>query len=187
MSDDYFAENDRTAAETVEGSGGATLTLAAIETLTGISYVTLQRYAQAHGDRLPHEGEGRNRKYYPEAVDVFKEIREESQNRRGRSTGPGQGQGQDTPKKSKKGAVKKAAGSKPGRGHGSRRVQRAATPSPAPPAIIPPDPATLAYRRAQIMMELQTVEKILKPILEEQARLQGSLTELDLAAAWPTS
>lgn len=183
MSDDYF-ESVNAAPDTNPTEGGATLTLAAIETLTGISYVTLQRYAQAHGDRLPHEGEGRNRKYYPEAVDVFREIREENQTKK---TGPRVKREKEitveTNSMRRQAAAKKAQAKKKSR---VSRSQATVAP-PAPPAIIQPDPATLAYRRAQIMMELQTVEKILKPILEEQARLQGSLTELDLAAVWPTS
>ena len=58
------------------------LTLTAIGEQTGISGPTLQRYLKLYGDRIPHEGEGRKRRYHPEAVAVFNEIR--SQSRRGR-------------------------------------------------------------------------------------------------------
>ena len=58
------------------------LTLTAVGQQTGISGPTLQRYLKLHGDRIPHEGEGRKRRYHPEAVAVFNEIR--SQSRRGR-------------------------------------------------------------------------------------------------------
>ncbi|MCY3966870.1 MAG: hypothetical protein OXG83_17805 [Acidobacteria bacterium] len=58
------------------------LTLTAIRQQTGISGPTLQRYMKLHGDRIPHEGEGRKRRYHPEAVDVFREIR--SKSKRGR-------------------------------------------------------------------------------------------------------
>lgn len=58
------------------------LTLTAIRQQTGISGPTLQRYMKLHGDRIPHEGEGRKRRYHPEAVDVFREIR--SRSKRGR-------------------------------------------------------------------------------------------------------
>lgn len=63
---------------------GAHLTLAAIEQLTGISYVTLQRYAQQFGDRLAnvYEGTGRNRRYYPAAVEEFRKIKAEMIERR---------------------------------------------------------------------------------------------------------
>ncbi len=58
------------------------LTLTAVGKQTGISGPTLQRYLKLYGDRIPHEGEGRKRRYHPEAVAVFNEIR--SQSRRGR-------------------------------------------------------------------------------------------------------
>jgi hypothetical protein len=58
------------------------LTLTAIGQQTGISGPTLQRYLKLYGDRIPHEGEGRKRRYHPEAVAVFNELR--SQSRRGR-------------------------------------------------------------------------------------------------------
>ncbi len=58
------------------------LTLAAIGRRTGISGPTLQRYIKLYSDRIPHEGEGRKRRYHPEAVAVFREIR--SRSKRGR-------------------------------------------------------------------------------------------------------
>lgn len=58
------------------------LTLTAVGQQTGISGPTLQRYLKLHGDKIPHEGEGRKRRYHPEAVAVFRELR--SQSRRGR-------------------------------------------------------------------------------------------------------
>lgn len=54
------------------------LTLTEIGERTGISYPTLVRYAKLYLDRIPHEGEGRRRRYYPEAVEVFQQIRSES-------------------------------------------------------------------------------------------------------------
>lgn len=63
-------------------AGPKLLTLTAIRQQTGISGPTLQRYVKLHGDRIPHEGEGRKRRYHPEAVAVFREIR--SQSNRGR-------------------------------------------------------------------------------------------------------
>ena len=62
------------------------LTLTAIQKETGISGPTLQRYMKLHGDRIPHEGEGRKRRYHPEAVAVFREIR--SKSKRGRKPKP---------------------------------------------------------------------------------------------------
>lgn len=54
------------------------LTLTAISEQTGISYPTLLRYVKLYGDRIPHEGKGRSRRYHPEAVEVFQQLRAES-------------------------------------------------------------------------------------------------------------
>lgn len=51
------------------------LTLTEVGRRTGISYPTLLRYVKLHLDRLPHVGKGRKRRYKPEAVPVFEEIR----------------------------------------------------------------------------------------------------------------
>lgn len=59
-------------------SGPSLLTLSSICQETGISYPTLQRYVRLFGDRIPHEGEGRKRRYHPDAVAVFRELRAES-------------------------------------------------------------------------------------------------------------
>ncbi|MXX74650.1 MAG: hypothetical protein F4Y77_04495 [Holophagales bacterium] len=58
--------------------GPALLTLSSIGQQTGISYPTLQRYVRLFGDRIPHEGEGRKRRYHPNSVAVFRELRAES-------------------------------------------------------------------------------------------------------------
>jgi DNA-binding transcriptional MerR regulator len=57
---------------------GGLLPLTAIAEKTGISYPTLVRYVKLHGDRIPSEGKGRSRRYHPEAIAVFKELRAES-------------------------------------------------------------------------------------------------------------
>jgi DNA-binding transcriptional MerR regulator len=64
-------------AATSSGSGKL-MTLTQISEDTGISYPTLVRYVRLHGDRLPHEGKGRGRRFYPQAVEVFRELRSES-------------------------------------------------------------------------------------------------------------
>jgi len=58
------------------------LTLTEVGERTGISYPTLVRYVKLHGDKIPYEGKGRRRRYHPEAVAVFQELR--SQSGRGR-------------------------------------------------------------------------------------------------------
>ena len=85
-------------AKSASGSGNL-LTLTQISETTGISYPTLVRYVRMHADRLPSEGKGRARRFYPQAVDVFRQLRSESG-----SGGRKKGSGADT----KKAASKKA-------------------------------------------------------------------------------
>jgi DNA-binding transcriptional MerR regulator len=59
-------------------SSGNLLTLTEIAKRTGISYPTLVRYVRLYGDRLPSEGTGRARRFYSQAVDVFRQLRSES-------------------------------------------------------------------------------------------------------------
>ena len=54
------------------------LTLGQVSEQTGISYPTLVRYVRLHSNRLPSEGTGRSRRFKPEAVDVFRQLRSES-------------------------------------------------------------------------------------------------------------
>ncbi|MEO8504613.1 MAG: hypothetical protein ABI609_12005 [Acidobacteriota bacterium] len=58
------------------------LSLNEIGRLTNISYPTLLRYVATYLPELPHEGEGRRRRFLPSAVAVFQRLRAES--RRGR-------------------------------------------------------------------------------------------------------
>jgi predicted DNA-binding transcriptional regulator AlpA len=92
---------------------GNLLTLTEISKQTGISYPTLVRYVRLNSDRLPHEGKGRGRRFYPEAVNVFRQLRGESgrggrkpaaaaaaapAKRRGRPPGSGRGRAAATAK-----------------------------------------------------------------------------------------
>lgn len=71
------------------GNKSSLLTLTQIGSMTGISYPTLVRYVRLYLDRLPHEGEGRARRFYQKAVDVFRELRQEGGGRgRGRGAKP---------------------------------------------------------------------------------------------------
>ncbi len=63
------------------------LTLTQVSEQTGISYPTLVRYVRLFSDRLPSEGSGRSRRFHPEALDVFRQLRSES-GRGGRKPGP---------------------------------------------------------------------------------------------------
>lgn len=60
------------------------LTLTQISKLTGVSYPTLLRYVKTNLDEIPHKGTGRARRFKPEAVSVFKSLRERS--KRGRKS-----------------------------------------------------------------------------------------------------
>jgi DNA-binding transcriptional MerR regulator len=66
-------------------SGEELLTLTQIGQMTGISYPTLLRYSKGHLSEIPHKGTGRARRYHPEAVAVFKDLR--SKSKRGRKAG----------------------------------------------------------------------------------------------------
>jgi hypothetical protein len=81
-------------------AAGGLLTLTEISKQTGISYPTLVRYVRLYADRLAHEGMGRARRFYPQAVDVFRQLRGES-GRGGRKKGSG--------------GAKRAAGARRGR------------------------------------------------------------------------
>lgn len=58
-------------------SGSGLMTLTEISKAAGVSYPTAVRYVRLFLDRLPHEGEGRRRRFYSGAVDVFNQLREE--------------------------------------------------------------------------------------------------------------
>ena len=58
------------------------LTLTEISERTGISYPTCIKYAKENLGIIPHAGTGRQRRYDPEAVAVFRDLRKRS--RRGR-------------------------------------------------------------------------------------------------------
>jgi len=66
------------------------LTLTAISQATGISYPTCVSYVKKHLDQIPHEGEGRKRRFRPQAMEVFIDLRGRS--RRGpKGRGPSTG------------------------------------------------------------------------------------------------
>ena len=63
-------------------SGEELLTLTQISKMTSISYPTLLRYVKTNLKNIPHKGSGRARRFKPEAVAVFKDMR--SRSKRGR-------------------------------------------------------------------------------------------------------
>ncbi|HEX4963025.1 MAG TPA: hypothetical protein VF173_19500 [Thermoanaerobaculia bacterium] len=60
------------------------LTLTEIAEKTGINATTLSKYASQYAARIPCQGEGRKRRYPPEAIPVFLKLREEGLARKGR-------------------------------------------------------------------------------------------------------
>lgn len=66
------------AATAVPAEGGrraGLISLRQIGFMTNISYPTLLRYLARHGERIPQVGKGRRRRFPPEAVEVFKQLR----------------------------------------------------------------------------------------------------------------
>ena len=74
------------------------LSLNEIGRLTNISYPTLFRYVANYLPELPHEGEGRRRRFLPSAVAVFQRLRAESRRGRKPSAAP-------APRASNEGAI----------------------------------------------------------------------------------
>jgi len=93
-------------------------TLTEVSNQTGISMPTLQRYKKLYQDRIPSKGKGRTQRYYPEALEVFEELKKENISRRGR---PRKKKSDDEPKKSS-GRRKTVRAKRRGRRKGSTEV-----------------------------------------------------------------
>jgi predicted site-specific integrase-resolvase len=76
----------RKAAMAVKAKPTRLLTLTEISQKTGISYPTCINYVKRHLDRIPHVGTGRRRRFPPEAVTVFRELRNQSRSGRRKGT-----------------------------------------------------------------------------------------------------
>ncbi len=118
-------------------SGEGLLTLTQVSKMTSISYPTLLRYVKSNIKSIPHKGTGRARRYKPEAVAVFKDLR--SRSRRGRK-----------PKAASAAAARSAAkapAKKPTTGRRGR-----------PPKVI--DPADLLARINSLEKNLRQLERL---------------------------
>ncbi len=118
-----------------KSSSEGLLTLTQVSKMTGVSYPTLLRYVKTNLKQIPHTGTGRARRYKPEAVAVFKDMRAKS--RRGRKP-------------------KAASAAKPARA-------RAAAAKPAarrgrPPKVI--DPADLLARIKELEKAQRQLERL---------------------------
>jgi len=143
----------KVAAEAPAAEGSGLLTLTEISERTAISYPTLVRYVKLHGDRIPSEGKGRRRRYYPEAVEIFQSLRAESPRGGGRKPAGGKAK----PKSQRARGQKAAAG---------RRTAASAAAAPAEVAGIS---AELEKRLASLEKSLGKVEQKLSSLV---AKLQ---------------
>jgi len=139
-------------------TGAATLTLKAISDELGIAYPTIARYATKHEERIPHVGEGRKRRFPPEAIDVFRQIRKESK--------PGR------PPKAKSAKKRAAAAASP-------RAQRSATTSSAPTAKAMASTARAAAPAGAPEALMQRIEQLERHQNQLEAMVRSLREELD--------
>lgn len=181
------------------------LSLKDIEDQTNISYPTLLRYLKTSLKRIPHKGSGRRRRFPPEAVAVFKTLKEES--RRGRKAGSGKTAGktagkvaakpapakeapkaakQEAPKAAKmsKAAAAAAAAAPKVKGKPGRKPKAAA--APAPPAAPkrrgrpPKNPAAVAASAPAAMdpgfaAQLKELTKTIAALQKQVNKLEAEL------------
>lgn len=126
-------------------NGEATLTLKDISERLGIAYPTVARYAAKFPERIPHEGEGRQRRFPHEAIAVFEQIRKESK--------PGR------PPKSKSAKAAKA----------KARPARSTAASPVAP-VPQLDERKLLQRIERLEEEHQQLEDLVRTLREELRR-----------------
>lgn len=170
-------------------NAGSLLSLTEISKRTGIMYVTLKRYAVLHDSTDLAglwEGEGRSKKYHPEAVEVFKRLKAES--KKGRPRG-GQKENPAPPnrvgvadplppttpssKKGKKRGAKKGAIKRPG---GSSRQETTPLPSSSSPlATQEAGRAMAAIERVQLMARYEAVKEMVGQWAKEMERLEKVL------------
>lgn len=134
---------------------GAMLSLVEISERLDIPYPTLARYASQYGDRIPHQGKGRGRRFPPEAIEVFQQIRKESR--------PGR-----PPKVKKQQVARPQAEATPAPAREARPAARAAQ---APAATTTPAPAgrPAAGEEGQLAQRIASLEESQR-VLEEQIR-----------------
>ncbi len=126
-------------------SGEGLLTLTQVSKMTSISYPTLLRYVKSNIKSIPHKGTGRARRYKPEAVAVFKDLR--SRSRRGRKPKAASAAGKPAAKTAAKTAAKARAAKKPT----TRRRGR-------PPKVI--DSADLLARIVELEKSQRKLERL---------------------------
>lgn len=134
------------------------LTLTQISEDTGISYPTLVRYVRLYGEQIPSEGQGRARRFHPEAVEVFRRLRQES----GRGGRPSKA---EKPGKAAK-AARPAKAAKPAKpAKGARRGR--------PPAAASEGSAALEQRLRSLEKSHQDLDKKLRSLVKNLERAFG--------------
>lgn len=192
--EDFAAPMDARLDDIAPDPATAYLTLAAIEQRTGIKYVSLLRYAQRFGDRLPHEGTDRNRRYYPAAVKEFEKIKAEMSERRigGAEATATLAKGTDAkavvarkPPVQRSGKKKNTA-RKTKRKSVTAQSQREYRPLADPkPAAAPAAPRAAASdldglaRIYQLRLQLKTLDEVAKFVAEWRTRVENEIEGLE--------
>lgn len=146
-------------ARAASGAGAAAgegMTLVEVSEKLGIPYPTVARYASQHGDRIPHHGRGRSRRFPEEALAVFEQIRKESK--------PGR------PPKRKAKAKREAAAGSAGRS--------AAAPSAAVSAGTAKSLEQLARRIESLERSQKMLEDQIRDLLDDLARPAKATVEV---------
>jgi len=138
------------AAAAPKKAGEELLTLTQVSKLTNVSYPTLLRYVKNNLKQIPHKGTGRSRRFLPGAVEVFKELRQQS--KVGRKAGSG--------KKAAKGKAKPAAAAK--KAAAGRR-------GPGRPKAVASD--------AELTARVKNLEKALQKAVSSIASLEKKLAK----------
>jgi excisionase family DNA binding protein len=135
-------------------AAGEGMTLVEVSEKLGIPYPTVARYASQHGDRIPHHGSGRSRRFPEEALAVFEQIRKESK--------PGR------PPKRKAKAKREAAAGAAGR----------VTPAPAASAATAQSLEKLARRIESLERSQKMLEDQIRDLLDDLARPAKATVEV---------
>lgn len=146
-------------ARTSSGGSGTTgegMTLVEVSEKLDIPYPTVARYASQHGDRIPHHGSGRSRRFPEEALAVFEQIRKESK--------PGR------PPKRKTRAKREAATGSAGRSD--------ATPSASTSASTTQSLEKLARRIESLERSQKMLEDQIRDLLDDLARPAKATVEV---------
>lgn len=174
-------------------SSSPLLSLTEIQRQTGITYVTLARYARVHEKELGSvsEGTGRNRKYHPQAMEMFREWRDGSKSGRKPATSEYGLKKRETPTPTTPPAAviptrkrltggKRNKPAKKARRHQAivvaESTQRPGTPIPNSTIITAMDRAVAEMERAQLVTRLETLKfyllRVMEPIQAEVERLE---------------